>query len=73
MKKITITVIPNSKKAGIVENNEGWKACLISPAKENKANKELVKLLARYLKIPLSKIVLISGEKSRQKTVLVSN
>jgi hypothetical protein len=44
---------------------------LKSPAREGKANSELVKRLAKVLTISTSNIKLIAGRKSKEKTLLV--
>jgi uncharacterized protein (TIGR00251 family) len=44
---------------------------LKSPAREGKANSELVKRMAKALSISTSSIDLIAGHKSREKTLLV--
>ncbi len=68
---ITLHVSPNAKKSEIVGYDE-WRRALevkvSAPAKENRANAELVsflkKLFGRDVKI-------LSGEKSRTKKVLI--
>ena len=42
-----------------------------SEAKENKANKEIVEKLAEYFNKPVKDVLVVSGEKSREKTLLV--
>jgi len=42
-----------------------------SEAKENKANKEIVEKLAEYFNKPVKDVLVISGEKSKGKTLLV--
>jgi len=42
-------------------------------AKDNKANNEVIKTLAIYFKIPITSIQIISGQKSREKTVCIQN
>ncbi len=44
---------------------------LKSPAREGKANSELLKRLAKVLAISTSSIKLIAGHKSKEKTLLV--
>lgn len=43
---------------------------LQAPPIEGKANKELVKFLAKTLKVPKSSLILLRGETSRQKDIL---
>ncbi|MGQ4912658.1 MAG: DUF167 domain-containing protein [Candidatus Thorarchaeota archaeon] len=44
---------------------------LTSPAREGKANVELVKRLSKILGVSTSEISIIGGHRSREKTVLV--
>ncbi|MFA5188189.1 MAG: DUF167 domain-containing protein [Patescibacteria group bacterium] len=72
-KIISVKVIPNSKINKIVEQKENFlKIKLTAPAHEGKANKALIIFLSQELKIPKSKIKIISGEKSREKKILIS-
>ena len=52
-----------------------WRKCLeikvCSEAKENKANKDVIKTVAKYFDKPVTNVYIISGEKSREKTLLV--
>lgn len=68
---IKIKVKPNSSKQEIVKINEDeYSVYLKEKAERNKANIELMNLLARYFKVPVSKIF-IRGRTSRQKLVEV--
>jgi uncharacterized protein YggU (UPF0235/DUF167 family) len=40
-----------------------------SEAKDNKANDEVVETIAGFFKISLKNVILVSGQKSREKTV----
>jgi uncharacterized protein YggU (UPF0235/DUF167 family) len=40
-----------------------------SEAKDNKANNEVVETIARFFKILPKNVILMSGQKSREKTV----
>jgi len=72
-KILKIKVIPNSKVNKIVWQKENFlKIKLAAPAHEGKANKALINFLSQEFKISKSKIKLISGEKSKKKTVLFS-
>ncbi len=42
-------------------------------AKENMANKELIKTIAEYFSILTKDISIVSGEKNREKTILVKD
>lgn len=45
---------------------------LSSPPIEGRANKELQKYIALMFQVPISKIKLVRGDKSRRKTILIS-
>ena len=67
-----VKVIPNSSTSKITEITEDYlKAKLNSPPIENKANKDVIILLAKTLDIPKTSITLISGDKNKLKTFLV--
>lgn len=48
---IQIKVTPNAKKEKIKKDGDLYKVYLVSPPRKGKANKELVKFLARYFKV----------------------
>ena len=42
-----------------------------SEAKDNKVNKEVIKTIAEFFNKPVANVCIISGEKNREKTLLV--
>lgn len=67
-----VKVIPNSSCSKIVEITEEYiKIKLNSPPIENKANKETIILLAKFLNIPKSSIEILFGDKNKLKTFWV--
>ena len=52
-----------------------WRKCLeikvCSEAKDNKANKDVIKTVAEYFNKPITSVYIISGEKNRKKILLV--
>ncbi|MFC1711068.1 DUF167 domain-containing protein [Patescibacteria group bacterium] len=71
--KLFVTVKPGSKKVKVViigDNN--FTVNLTSPARNNKANLQLIKVLANYLKIPRSKISIVKGLKIKNKIITIS-
>ena len=66
---IKIRVIPNAKKEEIKKDDNLYKVYLVSPPRKGKANKELVKFLAKYFKVKKSEVQIKKGEKSRNKLV----
>ena len=69
---IDVKVLPRSSKDEIVVKKDGvYRIKLTAPAIEGKANKALLKLLARKLGIPKREIRIISGERSRVKSIQI--
>ncbi len=75
MKKlIKVKVFPNSRKQEIIikSDNEFIVKVRAKP-KQGQANKELITVLASYLKIPKSEMKLIKGAKQRNKIIEIAN
>ena len=69
---IDVKVIPRSSKDEIVGKKDGvYRIKLTAPAIEGKANKALLKLLAKKLGLPKREIRIISGERSRMKSIRI--
>jgi uncharacterized protein (TIGR00251 family) len=67
-----LKVVPRAKKPGVDGLFDGRvKLRLASPPVDGKANKEVVELVARVLKVRNDQVELVAGETSRQKTVRV--
>lgn len=67
-----VRVIPRSSKSEIVGEHDGdLKVKLSSPPVDGKANKELIKILSKELKIVKSNIEIISGETSKTKQIKI--
>lgn len=67
---IKIKVEPRSSRSGITGfYGEGLKVKLASPPVEGKANKELIKVLAKKFGIRKKDVEIIKGEKSKNKVV----
>jgi len=69
--KQNIKVQPNSKKQVIQTDIDGkiQKVFLKKPAKDNKANNELEKLLSKHFK---TKVKIIKGHTSKTKTIEIT-
>ena len=70
---LRVVVKPNSKSKEFIVKKEQNSILinLTGPAKEGKANTELVKRLAKLLKISTGSIKLVAGHKSREKILLI--
>jgi hypothetical protein len=70
--KISIKVKPNSRERCV--ENAGPNEFLVkvkSPPKEGKANEEVIEALAKYFGVQKSRVVIVSGLRSRQKIVSI--
>lgn len=66
-------VTPRSSRDAIEgEHGGALKIRLTAPAVDDRANESLRGLLAKRLKVPLSAVRIVAGEKSRAKRVAVS-
>lgn len=73
MKQLSIKIISNSSKNQIVEKRDDFlKIKIKAPAEKGRANRELIKFLAKEFKIKKSQIEIIKGEKSRQKIIRIN-
>jgi uncharacterized protein (TIGR00251 family) len=72
---IRFVVRPKSKEKEFIREitPEYIHVNLSSPAREGKANTELVKKLAKILKVSTSQVALVSGHKSREKTIFIQD
>ena len=72
---VRVIVRPNSKENKFIAEvtPEAIHINLKGPAREGKANSELLKKLSKTLKISTAEISLVAGHKSREKTVLIMN
>lgn len=67
--KITLKVIPGSKKNQWCEENGFVKVYLAAPAVDGKANAALIKFTADHFDIKQRQIEIIRGLKSRHKVI----
>jgi uncharacterized protein (TIGR00251 family) len=69
--KVIIKVKPNSSQEKIEKTENGYLIFVKEPPVENRANQAVIKVLAKYFKIPKSQISILSGLKSKQKVIEV--
>ena len=69
MQRLNIKVVPNAKRNKLVEEPGRLKVYLTAPAVEGKANTALIEFLAEHFKTKKSRITIIRGLTSREKTV----
>lgn len=71
-KIISVKVTSRAKAASIIEDLEGnLKVKVKSPPVDGRANEELIGLLADFYKLPRSRIQIIKGLTSKQKTIKI--
>ncbi|MBE2227900.1 MAG: DUF167 domain-containing protein [Ignavibacteria bacterium] len=71
--KITAKVKPNSRENTVKLLDSGIYEVKVSVSPEKgKANKKVIELLSAFLKIPKSKITLLSGETYKEKIFEIS-
>ena len=69
---IKITVVSRAKKCEIIELGAyHLKVKVISAPEKNKANKELIAILARHFDIKKSAVFIKTGLRSRHKTIQI--
>lgn len=72
--KILVLVKTKARSRGVVKFEEGkyYVSVCESPV-NNKANLAVLEALSDYFKVPKSKVILLYGAKSRQKTIEIVN
>ena len=68
--EIVARIIPKSSKNEII-GGDVIKIKVTSPPVDGKANKAVIDLLAKQLKVPRKDIQIVAGEKSRNKKIRV--
>ena len=70
--EIKVRVLPKSSRTEIIGiEDDTYKVKLTAPPVEGKANKALIELLARRLGIGKGRVEIVSGGRSRLKTVRI--
>ena len=67
--KISVTVKAGSKVEEVSADGGELKVKVKEPAKEGKANKAVIRLLAAYYKVPKSTIKIVAGISSSRKII----
>jgi len=72
---INLFVKPGNQSTIFPAGYNKWRRCIEikvnSPAKNNKANKNVIKTIAEFLDKPVEDVFVVSGIKNRSKTVLI--
>jgi uncharacterized protein len=72
MARLTVKVHPRAKRTAITGRlGDAWKLALAAPPVDGKANEECVRFFAELLRVPKSRVRIVSGAASRMKVVEV--
>lgn len=70
MLKITVKVKANAKQEMVEEVREGYyRVAVKAKPVGGQANKALIKLLAKYFKVPVAQVRIVFGRTSKEKVV----
>ena len=70
--RFAITVQPRASRTEIVgEHGEALKIRIAAPPVEGAANEELIRFLAKQLRVPASAVRVVSGQSGRRKLIEV--
>jgi uncharacterized protein (TIGR00251 family) len=68
--RLKLRIVPNARRDEIVgEYGDAVKIKVAAPAVEGKANAALLEFIADQLDVPARTVTLLSGDKSRDKTI----
>ncbi len=68
---LNIRVSPRASRNLVKDENGSLKVYLTKPDQDGLANRQLIELLAGYLKIKKYQIKIVKGEKSRNKIIQI--
>jgi len=70
--KIRVKVKPNSRENSINEIEKGYYEVRVSvPAEKGRANEKVIEVLSKYFKTSKSKIIIVRGQKNKEKLIEV--
>ncbi len=73
-KSLSVKVHPRSRKQEITKLDENtYKIHVTSAPSKGEANQEVCKLIAGFLGVPVSKVAIIRGHKSRNKLITIEH
>ncbi|QEK38300.1 DUF167 domain-containing protein [Candidatus Cytomitobacter indipagum] len=68
---IKIKVTPKAKSSRIKKDKDLYKVYVTEPAKNGKANKAVIELIAKQFGVSKSNVIIKSGLTSREKIILI--
>ncbi|HYV23644.1 MAG TPA: DUF167 domain-containing protein [Pyrinomonadaceae bacterium] len=70
----TVRVVPRASRSEIAGEFDGaLRVRLAAPPVDGAANRELIRVLAKELKVPQNAVEIVAGSASKRKTVRVGN
>lgn len=66
-----LRISPNASKNEVIKTSESVKIKITAPPVDGKANKCLIEYLSKLFKVPKTSIVILRGETSKDKTLLI--
>ena len=70
--KVQVKVKPNSKTEEVTQESGSFTVKVKDPPREGKANLAVIELLAEYFRVPRSQVTILSGLRSRNKVIEVT-
>lgn len=70
---LSVKVVPRAKMAGVAMQKDVFVCRVTAPAEDGRANDAALKLLAKYLHLPSTRLTIVRGQRSRQKLIRVIN
>ncbi len=69
---LKVHVVPNAKRASVVKiDGQTFEVKVDERPERGRANKRLLEIMSEHLGVPKSKLVLVSGAGSRDKTIML--
>lgn len=66
-----LRISPNASKNKVIKTSESVKIKITAPPVDGKANKCLIEYLSKLFRVPKTSIVILRGETSKDKTLLI--
>jgi len=70
---ITVRLQPKSSQNRLEQDGEAYKAWVSAPPVDGAANEALIKLVAKHFGVAASRVQIIKGQTSRQKTLKIND
>ena len=71
VKNFKVRVTPHAKQNKVVEQNGVLRVYTTTAPEKGRANSAVIELLSEYFNVPKSRIKILNGLKSREKTIAI--